>query len=161
MEKFRVTTFNLQKGTKQQSKRLWSTDYAAFIVVKFVLCFVLWFLYPINFFKLFNLFQTSILRNWAHETDECSRKLKFLVKIVFDDNNQERKSWSCLRKRCCRSLIVFLSLCWASSVAFGDIIFRKLMQNQLFGLESCAVLQDTFNPHQVYDQVNCYKKSSF
>ena len=32
-----------------------------------------------------------------------------LGEIVFDDNNQERKSWSCLGQTCSRSLIVFLS----------------------------------------------------
>ena len=32
-----------------------------------------------------------------------------LDKIVFDDNNQERKSWACLGQTCSRSLIVFLS----------------------------------------------------
>ena len=32
-----------------------------------------------------------------------------LGKIVFDDNNQERKSWNCLGQTCSRSLIVFLS----------------------------------------------------
>ena len=32
-----------------------------------------------------------------------------LGKIVFDDNNQERKSWTCLGQTCCRSVIVFLS----------------------------------------------------
>ena len=30
-------------------------------------------------------------------------------KIVFDDNDQERKSWDCLGQTCSRSLIVFLS----------------------------------------------------
>ena len=30
-----------------------------------------------------------------------------LVKIVFDDNNQERKSWACLGKTCSTSVIVF------------------------------------------------------
>ena len=30
-------------------------------------------------------------------------------KIVFDDNNQERKSWACLGQTCSRSLIVFPS----------------------------------------------------
>ena len=29
--------------------------------------------------------------------------------IVFDDNNQERKTWACLGQTCSRSLIVFLS----------------------------------------------------
>ena len=32
-----------------------------------------------------------------------------LGEIVFDDNNQDRKSWSCLGQTCSRSLIVFLS----------------------------------------------------
>ena len=32
-----------------------------------------------------------------------------LGKIVFDDNNQERKSWACLGQPFSRSLIVFLS----------------------------------------------------
>ena len=32
-----------------------------------------------------------------------------LGKIVFDGNNQERKSWICLGQTCSRSLIVFLS----------------------------------------------------
>ena len=32
-----------------------------------------------------------------------------LGKIVFDDNNQEGKSWACLGQTCSRSLIVCLS----------------------------------------------------
>ena len=32
-----------------------------------------------------------------------------LGKNVFDDNNQERKSWACLGQTCSRYLIVFLS----------------------------------------------------
>ena len=32
-----------------------------------------------------------------------------LGKIVFDDNNQEKKSWACLGQTCSRSLIVFRS----------------------------------------------------
>ena len=32
-----------------------------------------------------------------------------LGKIVFDDNNQNRKSWACLEQICSRSLIVFFS----------------------------------------------------
>ena len=35
------------------------------------------------------------------------------------------------------------------------------MTNQLFGYEFCAVRQDRFCPHQDYEQVNFYKKSSF
>ena len=54
----------------------------------------------------------------------------------------------------------FLSFCWSSSVAFWEFTFQKLVTNQLFGLKFCAVRQDTFYPHQVYEQVNFYKKSS-
>ena len=45
-------------------------------------------------------------------------------------------------------------------IAFGEFIFQKLVTNQLFGLEFCAVRQDTFYLHQDYEQVNFYKKSS-
>ena len=53
----------------------------------------------------------------------------------------------------------FLSFCWSYLVAFGEFTFQKLVTNQLFGLE-CAVRQDTFYPHQDYEQVNFYKKLS-
>ena len=45
-------------------------------------------------------------------------------------------------------------------VAFGEFTFQKLVTNQLFGLEFCAVRQDTFYPHHDYEQVKFYKKSS-
>ena len=45
-------------------------------------------------------------------------------------------------------------------VAFGEFTFQKLVKNQLFGLEFCAARQDTFYPHQDYEQVNFYKESS-
>ena len=32
-----------------------------------------------------------------------------LVKMVFDENSQERKSWACLGQTCSISLIVFMS----------------------------------------------------
>ena len=54
----------------------------------------------------------------------------------------------------------FLSFCWSSLVAFGEFTFQKIVTNQQFGLEFCAVRQDTFYPHQDYEQVNFYKKSS-
>ena len=86
-----------------------------------------------------------------------------LGKIVFDDNNQERKSWNCLGQTCSRSLIVFLSqilsFCWLSLVAFGEFTFEKLVTNQQFGLESCVLRQDTFYLHQDYEQTITYKKS--
>ena len=45
-------------------------------------------------------------------------------------------------------------------VAFGEFTFEKRVTNQLFGLEFCAVRQDTFYPHQIYEQVSFFKKSS-
>ena len=85
-----------------------------------------------------------------------------LGKIVFDDNSQERKSWACLGQTCSRSLIVFLSQLFVRSSldAFGEFTSQKLVTNQLLGLEFCAVRQDIFHPHQYYEQVNFYKKSS-
>ena len=87
-----------------------------------------------------------------------------LGKIFFNDNNQERKfgpvwdklvpdRWLCF----CPN---FLSFCLSSLVAFGKFTFQKLVRNQLFGLEFCAVRQDTFYPHQDYEQIKFYKKSS-
>ena len=74
-----------------------------------------------------------------------------LSKIVFDDNNQERTSWDCLGQTCSRSLIVFLSQLFVILLiildVFGEFTPQKLVTNQLFGLEFCAVRQDTFYPH--------------
>ena len=38
-------------------------------------------------------------------------------------------------------------------VAFREFTFQKLVTNQLFGLEFCAVRQDTFYPRQDYEQI--------
>ena len=87
-----------------------------------------------------------------------------LGKIVFDDNNQDRKSRSCLDKPVPDRWLCFcpniLSFCWSSLVAFGEFTSQKLVTKQLFRLEFCAVRQDTLYPHQDYEQVNFYKKSS-
>ena len=43
-----------------------------------------------------------------------------LGKIVFNDNDQERKFWACLGRTCTRSLIVFLSQLFVIlSIIFG------------------------------------------
>ena len=74
-----------------------------------------------------------------------------LGKILFDDSNQERKSWACLRQNCSRSLIVFLSHLFVNLLiifgCFGEFFFQKLVTNQLFVLEFWAVWQDNFYPH--------------
>ena len=46
-------------------------------------------------------------------------------------------------------------------VAFGEFTFQELVTNQLFGLEFCAVQQDTFDPRQDFEQVNFYKNRVF
>ena len=90
-----------------------------------------------------------------------------LCKIVSDDNNQERKIWACWGQTCSRSLILFLSQLFVIFLiifgCFGEFTFQKLVTNQLFGLKVYAVRavrQDIFYPHQGYEQVNFYKKSS-
>ena len=55
-----------------------------------------------------------------------------LGKIVFDDNNQERKSWAYLGQTCSRSLIVFLSqlfvilLRWTKSLNLVDSLVMEI-----------------------------------
>ena len=95
-------------------------------------------------------------------TDQEDRII--LGKIVFDDNDQERKSWAYLGQTCTRSLIVFLSQLFVILLiifgCFWRIQCQKLVTNQLLRLEICAVRQDTFNPHKDYEHFNFYKKSS-
>ena len=66
-----------------------------------------------------------------------------LGKTVFHENNQERKSWACLGQTCSRTLVVFLSQVYVILLIifgwFSEFTFRKLVTNQLFGLEFCAV----------------------
>ena len=87
-----------------------------------------------------------------------------LGKIVFDDNNQERKSWACLGKTCSRSPIVFLSKLFVNLLiifgCFWEFTSQKFVTNQLFWLKFCAVRKDTFCPHQGYEQGNFYKEPS-
>ena len=47
-----------------------------------------------------------------------------LGKFVFDDNNQERKSWACLGQTCSRSLIVFLSQLFVILLIIFDCFWR-------------------------------------
>ena len=54
----------------------------------------------------------------------------------------------------------FLSYCWSSFDVFGKFTFQKLVTNQLFWVDFCAVRQDTFYLHQEYEKFNFYKKST-
>ena len=87
-----------------------------------------------------------------------------LGKIVFDDNNQEKKSWACLGQTCSRSLIVFLSQLFVILLIILGCFWRshlsKTCDESTVWLEFCAVRRDTIYPHQDYEQVNFYKKSS-
>ena len=88
-----------------------------------------------------------------------------LGKIVFDDNNQERKSWACLGQTCSRSLIVFLSQLFVILLiifgCFWRLHFSDLVTNQRFGLEVCAVRQDTFYPHKIMNKLISTKSRVF
>ena len=48
-----------------------------------------------------------------------------LHKIVFDDQNIERRLWSCLRQTCSRSLIVFLSQFFVIILIICSCFWRK------------------------------------
>ena len=93
------------------------------------------------------------------------KKSYILGKIVSDNNNQERKSWPSLGQTCSRFLIVVLSQLFVIlliySVCFWTIRLWKLVTNPLYGWEFCAVKQDTFYPHQDWEQVIFYKNCYF
>ena len=82
-------------------------------------------------------------------------------KIIFDENNQERKSWSCLGQTCSRSLIVFLSQLFAILLiifgCFWRVQFSKVCDESAVWVEILAVRQDTIYPHQNYEQNDFYK----
>ena len=79
-----------------------------------------------------------------------------LVKIVFDDNNQKRKSWACLGQTCSISLIVFLSQLFVSLLiifgCLGEFIFQKLVTNQFIGLEVFAVRRIHFTLSKIMNK---------
>ena len=52
----------------------------------------------------FSFWEIELTKQLTDQEDNIN-----LGKIVFDDNNQERKSWACLGQTCSRSLIVFFS----------------------------------------------------
>ena len=100
------------------------------------------------FFLYHSFWETELIKQMTELEDKTN-----LDEIVFADNNQERKTWSCFFPN-------FLPFWWSSSVAFGKVIFQRLVTSQLFGLELCAERQDTFYPHQDYEQFTCFKISS-
>ena len=95
----------------------------------------------------------------THQEDNIN-----LGKIVFGDNNQERKSWACLGQTCSRSLIVFLSQLFVILlIIFG--CFRRIQLSKTcdestvwVGILCSAAGYNLPSPR--YEQVNFYKKSS-
>ena len=90
-----------------------------------------------------------------------------LGKNVFVDNSQEKESWACLGQACSRSLIVFLSQL-DFIINFGCFwrihLSKNCVESTVFFVsrrtEFFTVRRDTFYPHQDYEQVNFYRKSS-
>ena len=80
-----------------------------------------------------------------------------LGKIVFDDNNQERKSWACLGQTCSRSLIVFLSQLFVSLLiifgCFWRVQFSKVCDESAVWVEILAVRQDTITLTKIMNEM--------
>ena len=83
-------------------------------------------------------------------------------KSVFDGSNQERKSWACLGQTCSRSLIAFLSKPFVILLiilgCFWRIQFLKKCDESAFWVG--ILCSAAGYPHQDYEQVIFYKKSS-
>ena len=87
-----------------------------------------------------------------------------LGKIVFDDNNQERKSWACLGQTCSRSLIVLLSQLFCHFVNHLWFLWRihlsKISDQSTVWVGILCSAAGYILPSPDYEQVNFYKKSS-
>ena len=64
------------------------------------------------------------MRQMADQEDNIN-----LGKIVFYDNNQERKSWACLGQTCSRSLIVCLSQLFVNVLIIFGCFWRIHLLN--------------------------------
>ena len=84
-----------------------------------------------------------------------------LGKFVFDDNNQERKSWACLVQTFSRSLILFLSqlfvILWIIFGSFWKVHRPKTFDESTVWVGIFAARQDTFYRHQGFEHVTFYK----
>ena len=80
-------------------------------------------------------------------------------KIVFDDNQNRFPVWGKPFPDLCVFVLTFchsVDNLWLLS----ENSCQKLVTNELFGRECFVLQQDTFHPHQDYEQVVFYKKSS-
>ena len=120
----------------------------------------------LNLLKLFNLlfkicfWEIELTRQISDQEDIIN-----VSKIVFDDNNWERKSWCYLGQTCSRSLVLFLSqLSLTLLIVFGcfwRILLSKIVANQLFGWLFCVVQLSTFYYHHDYGKVFSTKNRVF
>ena len=87
-----------------------------------------------------------------------------LGKIVFDDNNQERKFWSCLGQTCSRSLFLFRSQFFVIFLiiygCFWRVHLSKTCDESTVWVGILCSAAGYILPHHDYEQVNFYKKSS-
>ena len=77
-----------------------------------------------NYFPEFQYWEIEPARQMIDQEDSI-----YLAKIVFDDNNQERKSRSYLVQTCCGSLILFLSQLFVILIIFG--CFRRIRLSKI------------------------------
>ena len=82
-----------------------------------------------------------------------------LTRLVFYDNNEERKSWAYLGQTCSRSLTVFLSQLFPFLVnifsCFWKIHVSKTCAETIVWLTFfCVVQLDIFHHQQEYEQVS-------
>ena len=82
---------------------LYSFQSCKFCIVS---CFVV--IYPISFSRYSIFFKLSFCQIKLTKQMTDLKDKTNLGKIVFDHNNQERKSWSCLGQTCSRSLCFYL-----------------------------------------------------
>ena len=85
-----------------------------------------------------------------------------LDKIVFDDENVERRWWSCLGQTCSRSLIVFLYQFFVILLivcgCFWRIHLTKICDESTVRAGILCSAAGYIYLHQSYEQVNLYKK---
>ena len=88
-----------------------------------------------------------------------------LDKIVFDDQNVERRLWSCSGQICSRYLIVFLSQFFVILLivcgCFSRIHLANASDEITVWVGSCAVQQDTFYLHQPMNKLISTKNRIF
>ena len=97
-------SFTVPRG-KQRSMENGLCKICKFCTCLFCLCLQLIYLFQLDMIFLQHSFwEIELTKQMTDPEDNFN-----LDKIVFDDNNQQRKSWSCLGQTCSRSLIVFFS----------------------------------------------------